>query len=113
MTGAGLFLTPTKDEQRRILGQLAITHYVKMASEAEQRGERLWRCRPKLHMCHHLALDERPSRQNALAFSCWMDEDNVKRAVRLTKKVHKKTATQSCLQRWQMGLPEVLGPFVL
>ena len=84
--------------------------YLKLAVASDAAGVHRWRCRPKLHLLHHLAVDSYLSLQNPANFSCWMDEDCVKRMIRLKKWVHKRSATESALQRWQMGLPEVLRP---
>ena len=48
--------------------------------------------------------DQRLSRLNPAHLSCWMDEDSIKRTMRIKKMVHKRTATQRCLERYKLGL---------
>ena len=108
---SGLFMTAEEDEQRQVLGEMLLRNYVQMALIAENAGVHRWRCRPKLHLIHHVATERRASALNPAAASCWMDEDNIKRVMRIERAVHKRTATRSSLQRWLLGLPQKLRAF--
>ena len=108
---AGMFLSEAEDEQRKVLGLLCIRTLVKLAHRELQAGRRLWRLRPKMHLVHHMCIDCRPSRLNPHHLSCWMDEEFIKRAMRVVKAVHKRTATASSLERYLLGLPQRLRAF--
>lgn len=112
MLVAGHFLSEQEDFQRCVLGELFVVSYLKLAAQSEAAGVHRWRCRPKFHLMHHICVDRLSSRQNPAAYSCWMDEDCVKRMIRLSKMVHKRTATVAALQRWQLGLPAQLRKFL-
>ena len=103
--GAGWFLDPEEQEQKEIIGDLFMKTYVGLASQAVQAGKKMWRTRPKLHLCHHMLLEQRASRRNPLLGGTWMDEDFIKRVFRVKSRVHKRTATLNCLRRWVMALP--------
>ena len=75
-----------------------------LAGNAVQNGKKLWRVRPKFHTLHHCILEDRESRLNPHYSATWMDEDYIKRTMRVKKKTHKRTATSATLHRWLMGL---------
>lgn len=108
---AGMFLSEAEDEQRKVVGLLCIRTLVKLAREELEAGRRLWRLRPKMHLVHHMCIDCRPSRLNPHHLSCWMDEDFIKRAMKVVKAVHKRTATSSSLERYLLGLPQRFKAF--
>ena len=88
----------------QIVGAVFIRTYIKMASECIQRRVRLYRIRPKFHLFHHLVMENRPSGFNPHWFSTWMDEDNIKRIMRIKRMTHKLQATDRCIKRWLLGL---------
>ena len=104
LCSADMFLTPEEDRQRMVVGKLMMQLYVRMPRNALDRNLRLFRCRPKLHLLHHMAEDVRPSRLNPAHLSCWMDEDSIKRTMHIKRMVHKRLATQRCLERYKLGL---------
>ena len=99
-----MFLTVEEDRRRVVVGKLMMQLYVRMARNALDRNLKLFRCRPKLHILNHIAEDCRPSRLNPAHLACWMDEDNIKRVMHVKKAVHKRVATQRCLERYKLGL---------
>lgn len=99
-----MFMSEKEDGQRMAVGQMMVHLYIKLARSALDGGKRLFRCRPKLHLLWHLAMDSRPSRLNPSHLGCWMDEDGIKRYMRLKKLVHPRTASQRCLERYKLGL---------
>lgn len=101
---APMFLSAAEDEHRMHIGQLMLRTYVKLARWALDSNKKLFRCRPKLHLLTHLAEDRKPSRLNPVHCACWMDEDFVKRAMNIKKKLHKRTATERTLQRYTLAL---------
>ena len=76
-----------------------------LAAASVGRGERLWRTKPKLHILHEMVLEAKPSHLNPNTGSTWMDEDWVKRVMKVKRGVHRRTATESCLRRYLLGLP--------
>ena len=102
---AGIFLSPMEDEQRKTIGKYFLQLYVRLARKALDDGQRLFRVRPKFHLLLHLLEDKRPSKQNPAHCSCWMDEDYIKKVMRVKKLTHRRTAALRCLQRWLMALP--------
>lgn len=99
---AGMFLTEEEVQQKQLLGEAFVRVYVKCA--AENINQRLYRMRPKFHLWHHLLEESRPSRLNPRHTSTWMDEDWVKRVMKVTRNTHRRTSTQMCLRRWLLGL---------
>lgn len=101
---SGMFLTDLEEQNRLALGQLMISSYAALAAEAVQQKKFLFRLRPKFHLLHHLTIDVRASNLNCNVHATWMDEDAVKRWMRIKKMVHKRTATQNVLQRFALGI---------
>ena len=98
-----------EDEHRRVIGMYFMELYVRLARNALDSGLRLYRVRPKFHLLFHLLVEPRASMLNPAHCSCWMDEDFVKKSMRIKKAVHRRTATLRCLQRWLLALPQKLG----
>ena len=99
------FLTELQEYHKRVVGEIFITSYMRLAAASVGRGEMLWRTRPKLHLLHEMVLEQKPSHLNPNTASTWMDEDWVKRVMKVKKGVHRRTATESCLRRCLLGLP--------
>ena len=57
------------------------------------------------HFLHEMVLEAKPSHLNPNTGRTWMDEDWVKRVMKVKKGVHRRTATESCLRRYLLGLP--------
>ena len=102
--GSPMFMSDEQKLHIHVIGQLFIRVYVELAAQALQDGVRLWRIRPKLHLLHHLILEQRVTQINAHYFSTWMDEDNVKRIMRVKKRTHKLQASDRSIKRWLLGL---------
>ena len=103
-SNAGMFLTAQQAFHIEVMGGIFMRTFIKLAANAVQRRQRLWRCRPKLHLVHHLLLDRRASRYNPHYMSTWLDEDTVKRVMRIKRKTHKLQSTDKSLKRWLLGL---------
>ena len=87
MANAEMFLTPAQQDQVQTIGNLFVHTYVHLASAAVDRGELLWKVRPKLHMLQHVFLESgRASGLNFHFISTWMDEDSIKRYMQVKKK---------------------------
>lgn len=103
---SGMHLSEMQQRQKTILGSIYMNCYMTLAQKAIEDGKKLWRVRPKIHILHHCILEDRESRLNPHYSATWMDEDFVKRTMRVKKKTHKRTATCATLCRWLMGLPK-------
>ena len=113
LANAGLFLTHHQQEQVQTVGNLLIRSYLRLASEALDQGDRLWKIRPKFHLLHHLFLESgRPSALNFHHLSTWMDEDSVKRWMTIKRRTHRLQSTERSLQRWLLGLRPKLEAIV-
>ena len=99
-----MFLTELEEENRLTLGKLCTTSYAALAANAVQGKRFLFRLRPKYHLWHHLAIDVRASKLNCNIHATWMDEDSVKRWMRIKRQVHRRTATENVLRRFLLGL---------
>ena len=65
-------------------------------------------CLDAMHLCHEVALEDTNSRRNPMMGATFMDEDAVKRWMRVKKGAHRRTATESCLGRFLPGFPGML-----
>ncbi|CAK9016362.1 Uncharacterized protein SCF082_LOCUS13147 [Durusdinium trenchii] len=108
MSKAGMFMTNDEWRHKIHVGHLFLCSYLQLASRALQRGERLWRLRPKFHLLWHVVHEHRSSQLNPTVNSTWMDEDAMKRWMRITRMTHKRTAAIRTLQRFLLGLPAKL-----
>ena len=97
----------TEDERRHVctVGSLFLRAYLHLARAALNVNKRVYRLRPKYHMCVHLLTDDVPSRLNFTWNATWLDEDFNKTVMKIKKGVHRRTATTSTLTRWLEGLP--------
>ena len=100
----GMFLTDNEVQHVQIVGGLLIRCYLELAQEAVNNRVRLWRVRPKFHLLVHLQSEARASRYNATFASTWMDEDAVKRFMKIKKKVHRLQAPDRVIRRWLLNL---------
>ena len=105
VTNSDRWLDEEVHQQKLVLGDVFCRVYIKLAGEALVRRQYLWRVRPKFHLWHHMLLEDRSSRGNFCSHSTWLDEDFLKWAMAIKKKVHRRSATARTLQRWLMGLP--------
>ena len=105
LANAAMFLTPHQQEQVQTVGKILIRSYLQLASESLDRGDRLWKIRPKYHLLHHLFLESgRPSALNFHHLSTWMDEDSVKRWMIIKRRTHRLLSTERSLQRYLLGI---------
>eukprot|EP00435_Cladocopium_sp_Y103_P032340 s1178_g8.t1 len=98
---AGMFLSDNEVQHVQIVGGLFIRCYLELAEEAVRSKTRLWRIRPKFHLLVHLQSELRASKYNPTYGSTWMDEDAVKRFMKIKKKVHRLQAPDRVIRRWE------------
>ena len=108
LSKAGRWLTTLERDNVRAAGRVFMQTYMRLAGDASAQGSFLFRVRPKTHLLHHLFRSHRPSRLNCYVYSTWMDEDFLKKIAKVLKLTSQKSAQHRCLQRWLLGMPEVL-----
>ena len=106
---SGTFLKEAEELHKTHVGNLFLRSYLRLASNALQARQRLWRLRPKFHLLWHVVHERRASRLNATFTSTWMDEDAMRKWMRITRMTHKRTAAINTLRRFLLGLPAKLN----
>ena len=107
---ADWFLTDAEKDTVETLGGIFTSTFLRMAAAAVQNNELMFRVRPKLHMFLHMT--EWPRRVNVSRYSCWMDEDWLKKISKTMKLTSVKTAQKRVLQRWLMAVPGNLNKMI-
>ena len=102
MAHGDMFLSDAEMKNKKEMGETMLTAYLRLAEHAVGHRLNLYRTRPKMHLLHHVALCQR--RLNPFKLACWMDEDGVKKWMRLSKAVHKRTWGDNILKRFMLGL---------
>ena len=105
LTDAEHFLTASERQNRTVVGYLFLTSYMSLAHEEVQRGRLLFRIRPKYHLLQHICMN--PSSINAGKYATWMDEDGLKKLMRIMRRTDSRTAEHRVLQRWLLSLYSV------
>ena len=110
LSNADQFLDSNEMECKHVIGMVFLKTYLKLAAGALEQRKQLWRIRPKFHMLVHMVICGR--RYNPHWSSTWLDEDALKRFMKIKKRTHKRTATARILQRWMMSLKDKLVQIV-
>ena len=100
----GMFLSDQEVLHCQVVGQIFVRLYIDLASRALQDGKWLFRVRPKFHLLHHLCLEKRMSNYNPFWNSTWMDEDMIKRVMKVKRMTHRLQASERSLSRWLLYL---------
>ena len=100
------FLTEHERETVQDLGQVFPETYARLARDAVQRGEYLFKILPKFHLLCHLWVPSRSVNQSK--YSTWMDEDFLRKISKTLSLTSSRTAQRRVLERWLMSLPEHL-----
>lgn len=97
-------------EQTAVQVQYCGEAFMKLYLQQVDKQPRVWKLRPKWHMCFHLAVEanSRPSRRNPGADSTWMDEDWIKRVSRIIRKCSKNSAPRNTCHRWLLMFQQTL-----
>ncbi|CAJ1389880.1 unnamed protein product [Effrenium voratum] len=106
LSRAGRWLTPEEQDNKVVVGKIFVTIYLSLAFDSIQNNERCWRVRPKLHLLHHILLSSPQSFSNPNSFSTWMDEDSLKKQMKVLRKTDPRSAQLRMLQRWLLALPQ-------
>ena len=107
---AGFFLSEQERNHIYGTGWLFATTYVKLAAQAQENSELLWKLRPKFHFIVHMLLEvkERRSCRNPMLDSTEMDEDLVKQAMRVKRGMSVRSASINFLRRFLVVLKQGL-----
>ncbi len=100
---ADWYLSEATRREVKTLGEVFMRTYLKQASMAVANHDFMWRCKPKLHLLHHIFMNKRSV--NPAKYATWLDEDFLKRISKTLRLVNSTTAQQRCLQRWLLALP--------
>ena len=100
---ADWFLKPDEKRTVETLSRIFASTYLMLAHNSLQNNELLWRVRPKLHMYWHLSLWRR--HVNPSKYTCWMDEDWLRKISKVMQLTSVKTSQKRVLQRWLMAVP--------
>lgn len=98
-----IFLQPQEIQQVQTVGMLFVDCYLRLRLKFENWClYKLFNVRPKLHLlCHFLGDCTRI--RNPLTASTYMDEDWLRRVMKLARKTHIKTTQSSTLKRYLAG----------
>ena len=110
ITEAGVFLDEAEKNNIQAVGSAFLASYEHLAQEALQRGEKLFKLRPKIHQLDHIITDStrRRSGRNYGWDTCWYDEDWVKYAMKIYRRVAVRTAQKNLLRRNLVQVRECL-----
>lgn len=100
------FLSEEDRMRIRTMGSIFMRVYLQLSNDALSMNEFMWRCRPKLHILHHIFKCHRSV--NMAKYSTWMDEDFLKKISKTLGLVSALTAQERVLQRWLLALPSHL-----
>jgi hypothetical protein len=97
----GRFFTDEEVSQFDAAGHTCLFMYFELAKRATDPG--LWHFVPKHHQMHHLMLDALEDRANPNFWTCFGDEDNVGRMLRLPRRGHSSTMISHALDMYVIG----------
>lgn len=100
---SGWYLDETTRVRVKHLGTIFMRTYLKLASQSIVDQTLMFRCKPKLHLLHHIFQNRRFV--NPAKYATWLDEDFLKHIAKTLKLVCSATAQRRCLQRWLLALP--------
>ena len=100
------FLDVQEKQTVKVLGEIFLQTFVRLAWQAVNSHSLYFRVRPKLHLFMHIV--EHPRNVNASYYSTWMDEDHLRKVAKTLGLTNVKTAQVRFLQRWLLTIPENL-----
>ena len=105
LQAGGRFLNPEEQQNKETFGQLFMTAYVHMARVSLGARKKLFRLRPKLHILHHVFKSRPRSGLNPWNFNTFMDEDALKKLMKVLRMADVRSAPERLLQRFLLKLP--------
>ena len=107
----GCFLTEEAWAQISVLARLFFNGYLQLAATANQRGELLYKTRPKFHYLQHL-LEGHGGRRNPAYDACFIDEDFVRWCMKMFRKCSHANTSCNVLRRNLVTLKTELMKYV-
>ena len=109
LSSASMFLTAPETETVVTLGNGYINMYIGLANTALHRAEFYFKVRPKFHaFCHVLASLEQGQNRNVYYDACFMDEDWIKQAMCMARRMSFRTCAANFLRRFRVVLKKSL-----
>ena len=105
MANGGRWLTIDELRNKQQFGALFMRSYIRLARQSIKDRTRLYKMRPKLHLLHHMLMFSPPSRLNNNVYATWMDEDFLRKAMKVHSNTDPRGASLRVLQRYLLGLP--------
>ena len=107
LCNGGHFLTSLEQNNVQLVGLMFVRCYLLLARQALNDNRKLYRIRPKFHLLHHCfrSTFATTSCTNHGAYATWMDEDSLKKLMKVMNETDKRTAERRLLQRWLLSLP--------
>ena len=87
---SGWYLDETTRDRVKHLGAIFMRTYLKLASQSIVDDTLMFRCKPKLHLLHHIFRNKRLV--NPAKYATWLDEDFLKHISKTLKLVNTATA---------------------
>ena len=94
------FLSPVAKIEVAKVGQQLVGLYTALATEAKERGLKLWKLQPKLHLFLHLCEWQAPHKGNPRFFWTYADEDLAGTMAEVAASCHPATMSSSGLFKW-------------
>ena len=94
------FLSPETKCEMQYLGQALAELYSKLASDAFNKGARLWKMSPKLHLFEHLCELQCIILGNPRFYWCYSDEDLVGIMTDIAETCHPRTMAITVMVKW-------------
>ena len=108
LSHSGLFLTPEERQTAITTGDLFLMSYMSLATEAIQADEKYFKVRPKIHYLQHLLQQLQGVHRNPYYSSTFMDEDWIRHAIGLQRKMAHKTSPYNILRRFSTNTKTAL-----
>ena len=105
---AGLYLTKAEQETGHALGSMFLDSYFRLAREAVDNNDLLWKTRPKIHFLCHVVDDLLIRSRNMARDSTFMDEDVMKYILFMKRGLKHRQSPVNVLKRYNVVLKRAL-----
>ena len=96
----GQFLSAAAAEELPGVGRRICLLYSMLAAEAAERGAKLWKTSPKLHLFQHVAEWQSVELGNPRFYWTYADEDLVGKLIEVAESCHAKTMAVTAMYKW-------------
>ena len=105
LQNGGRYLTEAEETNKETVGMIYLRSYMSLVRANLDARKRLYRLRPKFHLMDHIIRNKSKSRLNAAVYSTWMDEDFLRKMMRVMKLTDPRTAPKRLLERYILRMP--------